>query len=129
MNDKTLDSTNRTIYIILFCCFIFVGGLLFFFVDFDKYTSDVCSFHKDLFESRLDSAVVIRHFVDKPDHARKTVHLREKTNEYTIYFSPYDNWSDFDSLRLGDVIRKDRDTFEMKVNNDWTFRLRYDCTY
>lgn len=129
MDDKTLNSTNKTIYVILFCCFVLVGLLVYFFGYFDKNTSDMCSFHKDVFDTRLDSAVVVRHFIDQPNHAMKTVDIRTGTKEYTIYFIPDDNWADFDRLRLGDVITKDKGTFEMKVNNDWTFRLRYNCTY
>jgi len=129
MDDKTLNSTNRTIYIILFCCFVFVGLLVYSFGDFDKNASDMCSVHREIFETRLDSAVVVRHFVDNSNHAMKIVDIRANTEEYTIYFIPSDNWGDFDSLRPGDVITKEKETFKMKVNNDWTFELKYDCTY
>lgn len=128
MDDKNLNSTNRTIYLLL-CCFVLVGLLIYFLGDFDKNGSDMCSFHKKVFEATLDSAVVIRHFADKRNHAMRTVDIRSNSQEYTIYFIPYDNWADFDRLKPGDVIRKDKGTFEMKVNDDWTFRLRYDCSY
>jgi hypothetical protein len=129
MDNKTLNSTNRTIYIILFCCFALVGLLVFFLGDFSKNTSDMCSFHKGLFQTELDSAIIVRHFVDKPNHAMKTVDLRTNEKEYTIYFIPSDNDADFDKLQLGDIITKEKGTFEMKVNNAWTFRLRYECTF
>jgi len=129
MDNKTLNSTNRAIYIILLCCFMLVGLLIYSFGDFDKCTSDMCSFHKEIFDTSLDSAVVIRHFVDKPNHAMKTVHIRTNTKAYIMYFIPYENWADSGSLRPGDVITKEKETFSMKVNNRWTFQLRYDCTY
>jgi hypothetical protein len=129
MDKRTLNSTNKTIYIILFLLFIFVGLLVFFLGNFDNNTSDMCSFHKDLFEAELDSAVVIRHFVDKPNHAMKTVLIRQNETEYTIYFIPWDNAADFEKLRLGDVVTKGKETFEMKANNNWTFRLKYDCEF
>ena len=59
----------------------------------------------------------------------KTVDIRTDAKEYTMYFVAWDNNADFDKLRVGDVIVKDKKTFEMKVNNDWTLRLRYDCAY
>jgi hypothetical protein len=129
MDNKTLNSTNRTIYIILFCCFAFVGLLVFFLVDFSKNPSDMCSFHKELFQTQLDSAVVVRHFVDKSNHAIKTVELSTDEKKYTIYFIPSDNDAHFDKLQIGHVITKEKGTFEMKVNNTWAFRLSYDCTF
>jgi hypothetical protein len=89
----------------------------------------MCSFHKDVFKTKLDSAIVIRHFVDEPNHSMKTIDVKTNAKEFTLYFIPSDNETDFDKLRIGDVISKDKETFEMKVNNDWTFKLRYDCTY
>jgi hypothetical protein len=100
---------------------------VFFLGDFGNNTSDMCSFHKEIFETRLDSAVVVRHFVDKPNHAMKTVLIRQNEKEYTIYFIPSDNGADFEKLRVGDMITKNKETFEMKANSIWTFRLRYDC--
>lgn len=128
MDERTLNSANRTIYIILFCCFVVVGVFLFFLGDFDMNDSDMCSFHKELYETELDSAVVIVHFVDSQNHAMQTVRVRQNEKEYTIYFIPWDNNPDFEKLVLGDVITKDKKTFKMAVNKNWTFQLKYDCT-
>jgi hypothetical protein len=105
----------------------FVGLLVFFLGDFDANSSDMCFFHKGLFEAELDSAVVVVHFVDKPNHAMQTVRVRQSKKEFTIYFIPWDNNADFEKLRLGDEITKDKKTFRMTVNNNWTFELKYDC--
>jgi cytochrome oxidase Cu insertion factor (SCO1/SenC/PrrC family) len=78
MDKTTLDSTDKTIYIILFFCFAFVGLFVFFLGDFDKNSSDMCSFHKELYETEFDSAVVTVHFVDSPNHAMQTVRIRQK---------------------------------------------------
>jgi len=77
----------------------------------------------------FDSAVVVDHFVDKPNHALQTVKLRTRDNDYTIRFIPFDNDVDFHKLQTGDVIRKAGNTFEMTVNNDWSFTLKYSCSY
>jgi hypothetical protein len=59
----------------------------------------------------------------------KTVLITQNETVYTIYFIPWDNHADFEKLRLDDVVTKDKEASEMKANNNWTFRLKYDCEF
>lgn len=89
----------------------------------------VCELHKDFYTSELEG-VVIAHYVDSTDHARRTVIIRDQHGkDHEVWFIPYENWIDFDRIKVNDVINKSPNSFVLLVNNEFRFGLKLECKY
>jgi hypothetical protein len=88
-----------------------------------------CEHHKDLYHRQV-VGFIIEHYVDSVDHARRTVIIRDHNGkDYEVWFSPYNNWNDFERIKVNDVISKSPNSFVFLVNNEFKFELKLECKY
>jgi hypothetical protein len=114
---------------------IFIGGiltaiLLFFLIRKVGQRDElnlVCAYHKDLYNNHV-VGVITDHYVDSTDHARRTVIINDQyRKEYEVWFIPYENWADFDKIKVNDTINKQPHSFVFLVNNEFRFELKLEC--
>lgn len=92
-------------------------------------SSDPCETHRELFLTEIDSGRVTDKYIDQENHAIKTIILSVNKESYEIQFIPYDNWTDFDKIRINDLVKKPSNSFLFSINHDYTFLLMLDCEY
>jgi hypothetical protein len=108
---------------------IALAGIIFFRDPRVSSSGDPCEIHKELFAIEIDSGVVKEKYVDRENHAMKTVVFNVNNKDYELLFIPYDNWTDFDRIKINDVIRKLPNSFVFFVDNGFKFELKLDCKY
>ncbi len=117
-------------YIVFFGGIIIVMmGIIFFRNTRGKSPEDLCEIHKELFNIQMDSGYVVDKYVDRKNHAIKTVILNSNGKNYRLLFIPYDNWRDFDSVKVNDMVVKKPYSFDFVVNNEFAFTLKLTCAY
>lgn len=104
-------------------------GLLFLINNRGTSSEDPCEIHKKFFMAKIDSGLVIDKYIDRRNHAMKTVVIDANGENYMLLFIPFDNWDDFERIQRSDLIRKSKDTFALTVNNEFSFELKFDCKY
>jgi hypothetical protein len=125
-----MGQVNKIIYFTVFGSMIFVIGLLLIIPNTRLgESSDVCEIHKELFQSKLDSAIVIEKYIDTKNHALETVKIKTIDKTLTIYFIPDVNSGDFEIIQIGDVVSKREHTFELNVLTKKVMTLDYHCKY
>lgn len=116
---------NSAIYFML--AFILIAALIIVFVE--PRDSTHCDEHKELFFHEIKSGIITEKFIDYDNHALKIVVLKANNRSYKMLFVPYDNWNDFERIRVGDTISKSLKSFHFTINKDYVFQLKYDCPY
>jgi hypothetical protein len=125
-----MGQVNKIIYIVVFGSMIFLIGLLLFIPNKRLgESSDVCEIHKEIFQSKLDSAIVSEKYIDTKTHALETVKIKTSEKILTIYFIPDVNSDDFEIIQIGDIISKREHTFELNVLTKKVMTLDYRCKY
>jgi hypothetical protein len=119
------------IYYMVFFGTVMIGimGLIFYRNTRGSSPEDPCEIHKELFVIRIDSGVIKDKYVDRENHAMKTVILNTNDKDYELLFIPYDNWTNFDTVKVNDIISKPPNSFVFSVNNQFKFELKLDCKY
>ena len=96
-----MGQVNKIIYITVFGSMIFVIGLLLIIPNKRLgESSDVCKIHKELFQSKFDSAIVSEKYIDTKNHALETVKIKTSDKILTIYFIPDVNSDDFEIIKM-----------------------------
>ena len=108
---------------------ILIVGLMLLIYTKNSSPDDPCEIHRNLFEIKIDSGRVQDKYVDRDNHAMKTVIISSEGKSYKLLFIAYRNWEDFDKIEINDVISKPGNSFSFKINNEFQFNLRLDCEY
>ncbi len=105
---------------------IFISALIIVFVKPSKSNSDM---HKELFIDQIEHGLIINKFIDYDNHALKTVEIKTNAKTYKVLFIPYDNWTDFEKINIGDSISKPPKSFHFRINNEYEFQLKLERDY
>jgi hypothetical protein len=112
-----------------FMIFVIVVGALAIVFHKRGTTSDPCEIHRELFTIEIDSGRITNKYIDRDNHAIKTVIVNAEGKDYSMLFIPYDNWTDFDKIKINDVITKNANSFTFTVNNEFGFTLKLECKF
>ena len=122
---------NRRIAFVVLCA-VFMAMLLIFLIlrlSHRKELNFVCEHHEDFYRTKIIGSVIC-HYVDSKDHARRTIVIRDQNGkEYVVWFIPYDNWVDFDHIRIKNVVKKEANSFTFTADNERIVHLQYNCNY
>jgi hypothetical protein len=102
--------------------------LVFIVTDKTNY-HDPCELHRELFLNEITSGVVIDKFIEKENHAKKKVFIKELNKTYEVSFTFYANWTDFEEISIGDSITKPPKSFHLRVNHKRDIQLDFQCDY
>lgn len=79
--------------------------------------------------NKITSGVVIDKFIEKDNHGKKKVIIKELNKTYEVSFTFYANWTDFEGISIGDSITKPPKSFHLRVNHNKDIQLDFQCDY
>ncbi|WP_186755890.1 hypothetical protein [Echinicola salinicaeni] len=120
-------------HIVFMLTFIFAVILMWLLgiIDLNQVGRDSinCELHKDVFQSEINDARVVDKYIDYKNHGYKIVKMVAGEEKFSLYFHLVENERDFDRIMVSDKISKDRNSFIFEVNNSYSFKLGYNCSY
>jgi hypothetical protein len=118
---------KELIYFMIFI--ILISILVIAFYEQGADPSDPCDFHHELFALAIDSGKVTEKYIDRENHAIKTLVISVQGRDYELLLTPYENWPDFEAIEIDDIISKEPNSFNFSVNKNFSFKLKLDCNY
>ena len=126
MTDKRYFKWEITLLLMLIASMAIFG--IYFYSERDK-PSYICEYHKHFYLAELLSGRVIEKYIDKENHAIKTVFIKDNVKIFRILMISDSNINDYEKLKVGDIINKSPKALTLKVNNKYQFKLDIDCKY